>query len=326
MENRTGLGSQRVFPLVSVIIPCYNMAHWLGEAIESVLAQDYPNLEIVVVDDGSTDNTREVACAFPQVKYLWRPNGGGPAAATNMGIENSRGTFIALIDADDIWLPGKLRAQIKHLMAKPDVGLISTPISCIDEHGKRLSRNRFVSRRPTFSQLLVSCTIMPSTVVIRRTCFETVGLFDPELKGTDDWDMWLRIACFFRVARVGRRPLCTYRIHGTALHHDHESMLKMQIAVIRKLHNFTQTHGLQVPQSIFDGAIAVRYIQSGLNWLEGGNVSRFESLFREGSSRATAVPAHAWFRIGLRVAAIRLHHGSIGAHAMRALRHHLVGA
>jgi glycosyltransferase involved in cell wall biosynthesis len=309
-----------------VIIPCYNMAHWLGEAIKSVLAQDYPNLEIVVVDDGSTDNTREVTSAFPQVKYLWRPNGGGPAAATNMGIENSCGTFIAFIDADDIWLPGKLRAQVKHLMTNPDVGLISTPISCIDEYGKRLSRNRFVSRRPTFSQLLISCTIMPSTVVIRRTCIETVGLFDSELRGTDDWDMWLRIACFFRVARIGIRPLCTYRIHERALHQDHELMLKMQIAVIRKLQNFTEKRGLQVPPSAFDGAIAVRYIQSGLNWLEDGNVSSFESLFREGLSGASAVPAYAWLRIWLRVVAIRLRHGGIGAHATRALRHHLVGA
>jgi glycosyltransferase involved in cell wall biosynthesis len=325
MNNWTARKSQRGFPLVSVIIPCYNMAHWLGGAIDSVLAQDYPNLEIIVVDDGSTDNTREVAVAFSQVKYLWRANG-GPAAATNMGIENSRGTFIAFIDADDIWLRGKLHAQVKHLIANPDVGLTFTPIQCSDEFGKRLSRNKLISRRPTFRQLLISCTIMPSTVVIRRTCLDTVGLFDPEIKGTDDWDMWLRIACCFRVTEVGRRPLCIYRIHAAALHCDHESMLRMQIKVIRKLHKFTQTRGLQIPRSIFDGAVAVRYLQSGLHWLESGDVRRFESLFREGLSRATSVPAYAWVRILLRVVAISLRRGSVGVHAMRALRHHFVGA
>src|SRR5690606_20987586 len=123
--------------MVSVVIPAYNVGPHIAEAIESVLAQDYPQVEIVVVDDGSKDDTAEVvATRYPQVSLIRKENGGA-ATARNAGIRAARGEFVAFLDADDIWLPGKLTAQIDYLRAHPDVAMNCTGFSqwVSDEHG-----------------------------------------------------------------------------------------------------------------------------------------------------------------------------------------------
>ena len=112
-------------PLVSVVMPAYNAGPYIEQAIRSVLEQDYPNIELIVVDDGSKDGTPEaVEALFGDRVRVLRQKNGGPAAARNLGIRASNGTLLAFLDADDVWLPGKLQAQVSYMLAHPDIGLV----------------------------------------------------------------------------------------------------------------------------------------------------------------------------------------------------------
>jgi len=321
MIGNKGSESRRAFPYVSVIITCYNQDRWLGSALESVLTQNHPNLEILVVDDASTDNTQHVVAGFPQVKYIRHSqSNGGPAAARNTGLENSNGGLVAFLDGDDLWLAGKLHAQVKYLEANPEISLVYTPVLVLDKSQNITTWPRMFSGRLTFGRLLISNPIVPSSVMVRRSCFEKVGLFDTNLKGTDDWEMWLRITSLFRVARL-KKPFAIFRDHGAGLHTDYDSHFKYQVEAINKVREFTEKHALGIPSRIFDQAVAVRYIQMGLNWLETGNVPRFESLFPEGMKRAHGVPVRIW----LRILALSLRHSRLGATAARAIWHQVTG-
>src|ERR687889_2943029 len=121
--SRGPQGGQDAVPLVSVVIPCYNQAHFLGEAIESVLAQSYPNFEIIVVDDGSMDDTSEVAGSYPKVRLVRQENQ-GPSGARNAGLARSEGEYVVCLDADDRLLPEALKTGLKHLEAHPECAFV----------------------------------------------------------------------------------------------------------------------------------------------------------------------------------------------------------
>jgi glycosyltransferase involved in cell wall biosynthesis len=173
-------------PCVSVIVPAYNRERYLGAALDSVLAQDYRPLEIVVVDDGSTDGTARVARAYPDVRYLHQANQ-GVAAARNAGIAASRGELIAFLDSDDLWAPEKLRLQVGFLLEHPRVGYCLARMRNFLEPGcppppwigvDELSRVEF--------------GIVPGTLVARRDVFERVGGFDPRYPCGSDTDWFFR--------------------------------------------------------------------------------------------------------------------------------------
>ncbi|MFZ2447162.1 MAG: glycosyltransferase [Syntrophobacteraceae bacterium] len=184
--------------MISVIIPTYNRAEPVIEAVESVLAQrDVPQgLEIIVVDDGSTDGTREALGRFSEgIRYIRRPHG-GVSAARNQGIAESRGEYIAFLDSDDLWLPGKLSAQMRYFYENPEAVLCQTEEIWM-RGGKRLNPRKH-HKKPEgrcFPLLLERCLVSPSAVVIRRDLFDTVGLFDESLPACEDYDLWLRIGC-----------------------------------------------------------------------------------------------------------------------------------
>ena len=167
-------------PLVSVVIPVYNGEKFLRDAVESVLAQKYSPLEIIIVDDGSTDGTASVARSFPEtVRYLHQTNS-GPAAARNRGIEHAQGSLIAFADADDLWPAAKLELQLPALINDPAIEIVMGRIQQV-----RLSEAGEEFDEPAFSVNLGSA-------VIRKTLFERVGLFDETMRYSEDVDWFMR--------------------------------------------------------------------------------------------------------------------------------------
>jgi glycosyltransferase involved in cell wall biosynthesis len=208
---------------ISVIIPTYNRANLIEKAIKSVLKQTYQDFEIIIVDDGSTDNTEEIIRGFKdkRVKYIkkYKMNR-GISVARNIGIKIARGKYIAFLDSDDEWFPEKLNKQIKILQdGSPELGVVYS-ISCyIDESGKNINklRNSKKVEGYIYEDLLGKNYVgTPSTVLIRKECFHQVGLFDDLLNAQEDWDMWIRIAKYYRFALI-KIPLVKYRLHSNQL-------------------------------------------------------------------------------------------------------------
>lgn len=184
-------------PSVSVVIPTYNRARLVGDAITSVLQQGYPRLEIVVVDDGSTDDTADVVKAFgPAVRYVRQPNG-GPARARNTGIAQATGELLAFLDSDDLYLPGKLHAQVEYFARHPETLMTYCWFNIVDADGRqRLGRRCRLSGR-VHRELLSQCMqgpIYPSTVMARRDALLKIGGLDESMPLSDDTDLFCRLA------------------------------------------------------------------------------------------------------------------------------------
>ena len=209
-------------PLVSAVIPAYNCARFIGEALESVFAQEYPALEVIVVDDGSTDDTREKVMRYGgRVSLVVQPNSGA-AAARNEGIRRSRGKYVAFLDGDDFWLPGKLRHQVDHLERHPNIALccagwhVLHPTSSGDYHIAPASAADEVHVNPKCSgwmycELLLDCVVWTSTVLIRRELCDRIGGFDEALRRGQDYDYWLRASRLTRIDQLDA-PLAVYRM------------------------------------------------------------------------------------------------------------------
>lgn len=192
-------------PLVSVIIPTYNSARFLPDAIDSVLKQTYRSYEIIVVNDGSTDNTSEVLCRYSGKITVSEQRNRGVAAARNTGIRAAQGEYIAFLDADDLWLPDKLALQLPLFERNPDVGLVYGYFAYVDEEGQFLREKEgrwYRGRVP--GKAVFNISIRTGTVVVRKDCFETVGLFDENLKVCEDVNMWVRLAALYELDYVPR--------------------------------------------------------------------------------------------------------------------------
>lgn len=200
-------------PSVSVVIPTYNLAALLPGAVESVRAQAWPGLEIIVVDDGSEDDTAgtlEALAGGGDLRWFRQENAGA-AAARNRGIEEARGEWVAFLDADDFWLPGKLATQFDELAKNPSAAFSYTDVRLRYEGGEERDLACGTEGQPLLTQLLPGNLFGTPTVVVRRDCFREVGLFDAELRTGEDWDMWMRLAAHFEHVRV-RRPLTVNRV------------------------------------------------------------------------------------------------------------------
>ena len=185
---------------MSVIIPTYNRGWILTEAIDSVLAQDYKDFELIVVDDGSTDNTREILGSYGRDIIVLRQANQGVSAARNRGIAEARGRLVAFLDSDDIWLPRKLLQQVDFFNSTPDAVINQTEEIWI-RNGMRVNpKNRH--RKPSgmiFERSLGLCLVSPSAVMIQKPLFDVVGAFDENLPACEDYDLWLRISCRYPV-------------------------------------------------------------------------------------------------------------------------------
>lgn len=203
--------------LVSVVIPTFNRARYLGEAIQSVLLQSYRELQVIVVDDGSTDDTGAVVRTIsdPRVRYIYQENR-GVAAALNTGWRAARGAVIGRLDSDDAWLPELLAALVPYLEGDPSLGVVYARARGMDEHGRPLSQLIGAPEKfpgATLKSLLYSDFVAPTAVIYRRACIEQIGGYDESLPGTEDWDAWIRMAEHCRFGFVPR-VLARYRFHG----------------------------------------------------------------------------------------------------------------
>lgn len=218
---------------ISVVIPAFNQATFLGAAIESVLAQTRPAKEIIVVDDGSTDATPEVARRYgDRIGYI-RQDNAGLSAARNTGIQAAMGDYVALLDSDDLWLPRFLELTGRLLDSRPDLGAVYAGLQFVDAHGIPLHQQvtRTVAPEALHDALIDGEFFAADAVLVRRACFDRVGLFNPALRASEDWDMWLRVARAYAFAGLSE-PLLLYRMHGENMSADPSRMLRYQRMVV----------------------------------------------------------------------------------------------
>ena len=187
-------------PEISVIIPTYNRATMVVEAVESVLAQEASNFELIVVDDGSNDDTADRLGLYGHRLRYYKQSNTGVSGARNRGLELCRAPFIAFLDSDDLWLPDKLRLQHQYLVKHPEVQICQTE-EVWWRKGRRVNPKKH-HQKPSgdiFRRSLDLCLVSPSAVMVRRELFETVGYFDEELPAAEDYDLWLRVAVDYLV-------------------------------------------------------------------------------------------------------------------------------
>lgn len=218
-------------PLVSVVIPCFNQAHFLGEAIGSVLAQTYRNFEIIVLNDGSTDDTLGVAARYPHVRCVTQKNQ-GLSAARNAGLRESRGELLVFLDADDRLLPDALRINVECLSARPECAFVFGRGRVIDSDGSPTP----ITQPPCaggdhYGSLLQGNYIWMHQVIFRRVVFDRFGGFDVSLRAAEDYDLYLRIARALPI--YGHDEVITeYRKHGGSMSSNNELMLKATMTVL----------------------------------------------------------------------------------------------
>lgn len=204
------------------MIPNYNCGRFIGRAIDTVLAQTYQPIEVIAVDDGSTDESMDVLARYGSNIRVISQRNAGVSAARNTGVRESHGELVAFLDADDEWHAEKLEKQVA-LFDRPGVGLVYCGIEYIDEAGRPLGTNVSGRRgRVLKAFALLRGTVVlagGSTVVVRRECFDEAGLFDLEMSTAADWDMWRRIACHYEVDSA-REILMRYRLRRSSMHRN----------------------------------------------------------------------------------------------------------
>jgi len=238
-------------PLVSVVIPAYNSAAVLGDAIDSVMTQSYSPIEIIVVDDGSSDATAKVVWNYSEVRYL-RQSNRGPSAARNHGIAEARGEYIAFLDADDVWLPRKLAEQMSVLEYHSGAGLVfadmqffsaaaAAQVSMFETHGftaEFFGQDNRVIDAP--SKLVRTNFIPTSTVLAPKSALVKAGGFDEQFTKSEDWDLWLRIALRWPIV-YSPKVLMMKRVHEINTSLDAEGMNVAALEVLEKLNRENHT-------------------------------------------------------------------------------------
>ena len=226
----------REYPLVSVIIPTYNRKLIAEAAIKSVVMQDYNNIEIIVVDDGSTDGTFEyLTRCFPNITILTQ-NNKGVSSARNLGIKNASGEWIALLDSDDIWLPQKLSIQMSYIEEKKHYSICHTSEIWF-RNGVRVNpmQKHVDSSEDLFRTSLKLCVISSSSVIIHKEVFNKIGLYDESLEVCEDYDLWLRITSQYKVLFLDRNLVKKYGGNKDQLSKKHWGMDRFRIKSMEKL-------------------------------------------------------------------------------------------
>jgi glycosyltransferase involved in cell wall biosynthesis len=303
------MDSQARSPSVSVVIPAYNSAQYIGETLESVFAQTYRDFEVLVINDGSPDTEAHESVLrpyFDRIVYLKQQNR-GPAAARNSGIQHARGEYIAFLDSDDCWLPEYLARQMSMFAASPAPDMVSADTELFGDSA--LAGKSFWELYPprgsaTLKSLLNrDCAIVTSCTVARRSVLFKAGLFDEDICGPEDFDLWLRVAHSGARLVLLRHVLGRRRLHGGALT---ATPLKIQTGVVRVLDKLERT--LQLAPEVLSAlqqrlahTQALVSLEQGKRFLEAGEFDRARDSLRQ---------AAAYFRssklrlvlLGLRVA------------------------
>lgn len=229
---------------VSIVISTYNRAFLLPEAIQSVIKQTYRDYELIIIDDGSLDETASIIDQISdhRIRYYYQDNA-GLAAARNAGLRRAQGTYVAFLDDDDLWLPDKLARQVQTFEKDRQIGWVTGGYRTIDGQGKSLGEFRPWLWQPQLDlqTWLTGCPTVPSAVMVRRDWIEKVGGFDEELSrhacGAEDWDLWLRLAYAGCPMAWAKEILCAYRLHASSMMHNARRQRQSMLLVLDKLYS-----------------------------------------------------------------------------------------
>lgn len=278
--------------LVSVIIPTYNNGRYVAETVRTVLSQTFTDLEVIVVDDGSTDGTAEELAVFEgRIRYVRQQNG-GPAKARNRGISASTGQYLAFCDADDLWLPTKVEKQVDFLNRHADHRMVYSDLLVFDTrpdnviHPSWLAVKQFDAGGMIVAQLLRECFILTSSVLVRRECLSMVGGFDEELPLRQDYDLWLRIAREFAIGKMDE-VLVLKREHDSNIGSDDRLANECLVRVMEKVRAHADGLG-EAGRAILRARLAETYFNYGYACFVNEELGRAAEAFRHASRYATS--------------------------------------
>lgn len=225
-------------PKVSVIMPTYQAVDYVENAIKSILHQTFGDFEVIAVDGGSTDGTLEILDSYSREIRIFGQKSGGVSNARNVGVSAALGEYISFLDSDDLWLPRKLETQVEFLGGAPNsTGLIFSDVCFFGEEASHRT-TAFAERKPyrgnALKQIIVENFIPASSVMVRRSCIEKVGVFDERLSLCEDLDMWIRIARFYELD-YQEEVLVKIRDHKKSLSKDRQKLLISEIALRKKI-------------------------------------------------------------------------------------------
>ncbi len=281
-------------PKVSIIIPVYNGEKYIKKTLSSVFNQSFKGFEVITIDDGSQDKTKEILKTYgKKIRYIHQKNK-GTAAARNTGIKAAKGKYIAFLDQDDLWLPQKLAEQVKILDKKPKVGLVFCGSFLLNEgrligfFHSILGINSAISAKDIFNQLVKENFIPTLTVLLRKEAFDKLGFLKEDFVGTDDHEMWLRVAEYGYRFEAVRKNLAIYRIHPEAQSRKFKNMYQNTAKIydqLLKRPDFSRTEKRKIRQA--KKRIYLNY-KKGYHWaksnelLRKGKYSAARQLFLKG--------------------------------------------
>lgn len=297
-------------PLVSVIIPAYNGEKYLAVTIQSALDQTYPHKEIIVVNDGSTDNTAHVIAFFgDRVRSIEQQNAGS-AAARNHGIQAARGEFIAFLDADDLWLADKLRIQVDYLTKHPEVGAVycSWQVWRPNGDGEFAIPTVTPSREPEdaidpehsgwlYNRLFHDSIIHTTALMVRREIIQQAGFFDTTLRRGQDYDYWFRLSRLAPIHKL-KAVLSLYRIHAESITHKAHNINYPSVIIEKALAQWGRVgpDGTTTPQREIDAVLANHWFAYGYMHLKQGDPAIAVDSFIK-CLRMTPLRVKAWVNL-----------------------------
>jgi glycosyltransferase involved in cell wall biosynthesis len=277
-------------PKVSIILPIYNSAQFIEEALESIRQQTFQDYEVLVVDDGSGDQTGEIVKRHKdRLRYIYQEHG-GPAKARNRGIRESTGKYVAFLDSDDLWLPTKLEKQVDMMDRNPELGMVITENLCFNERGvfmPSMGKRKRLMGGDVAKNIFVHSWVGTPTVMVKREVFDRVGLFEEQLQLAEDDNMWVRIAVNFKVGLLDE-VLVKVRDHPSRTILDREKMFESVRANIELL-----SHKYAGIRERIQSAIPLKYsrlyFEMGYFSFENQNYPEARAAFQQG------IKSYGWY-------------------------------
>lgn len=257
--------------LVSVIIPAYKAGQYIKETIQGVLDQTHTNFELIIIDDGSPDNQADViapiAASDPRIQYIKQKNG-GVSSARNHGYRLSKGSFLAFLDADDIWLANNLELKLAKFSSDMALGLVHSDMAVMDENSKLTGETKHGKEGYILDDLLSwngTCVPTPSSILVKREVVKKVGNFDLKLSNAADQEFFFRVAKSYKIGRVSE-VTWWYRVHDNQMHSNIPVMEKDALLAYQR----AEEHGLFKSKSFRNECFANMYLIMGASWWGDG--------------------------------------------------------
>jgi len=272
-------------PLVSVIIPVHNKGFFLKDTLDSVLGQTFQNFEIVIVDSELSNNAKQIVDTFEdkRIKYFYKEKA-GINAARNLGIKNSRGKYIAMLEADDVWSPEKLQKQVDILNQNPQVGLVYCATEFINENKETTGRNRSVCCRGfVFNRIIMNNFLHNGSVALfRRDCLDKTGWFDETVNKMTDWDFYIRLSINYKFWGLGEY-LVKSRVYSDFEDNDFEFFETCGFKILNRIF---QRDDIEIRHlKHINSAYAMRYRYIGKKYYENNCLERSKGYFQEAIKR-----------------------------------------